>query len=370
MPLLPLHGHEQLQARLRAAHTRGALPQSLLFHGEEGIGKQRLALWIAQLLLCSSADAPCGQCVHCRYVLALTHPDLFWVFPRERLKDGDAAPDEVKHALAVAAADRAKADGLYPPPPGNEGIYVPIIRLLVHQASVTPALAKRKVFVVGDCDRMVPQEGADQAANAFLKLLEEPPADTFLLLTTSAPGALLPTIRSRVVSLRVAPISAPAVRAWAGQEVVAQALDKLSVAPGLDARTQLASGAPGRLLASQSTAAAADAARRFLEVATAGDPARALRFALAQGAAGARGGFSDILEALTVALHDRARAAVSASDESAARNAARAVALRGVEAHGGWQRQSPAHLGVASRRARSHSVGLTCASLRTNRQPQ
>ena len=47
----------------------------------------------------------------------------------------------------------------------------------------------RRVFVVGDAERMVPQEGADMAANAFLKLLEEPLPDTFLILTTSEPGA-------------------------------------------------------------------------------------------------------------------------------------------------------------------------------------
>jgi DNA polymerase-3 subunit delta' len=52
---------------------------------------------------------------------------------------------------------------------------------------------------------MVPQEGADAAANAFLKLLEEPPADTTLILTSSEPGALLPTIRSRVVALACGP---------------------------------------------------------------------------------------------------------------------------------------------------------------------
>ena len=58
--------------------------------------------------------------------------------------------------------------------------------------------------MIGDAERMVAQEGSDQAANAFLKLLEEPPADTTLILTSSEPGALLPTIRSRSVSVRVA----------------------------------------------------------------------------------------------------------------------------------------------------------------------
>ena len=327
MTLLPLHGHDALRARLSDAAARGALPQSILFHGEEGIGKQRLALWLAQTLLCSEESPPCGACRHCRYALALTHPDLMWVFPRPRLKDGDASLDDVRHDLSSAAVERVAAHGLYAAPPGNEGIFVPMIRLLVQQAAVTPAMARRKVFVVGDCDRMVPQEGADQAANAFLKLLEEPPVDTYLLLTTSAPGALLPTIRSRVVSLRVAPLPEGELRGWLSSDEVKRTLDGADVAPGIDTRVRLASGAPGRLLGSSSSAAAAESARRLLEVAASGDRGRALRVALAQGAAGARGGFSDVLEALTVALHDRARAAVGAADERGARNAARAVAL-------------------------------------------
>ncbi|MEO7962682.1 MAG: DNA polymerase III subunit [Gemmatimonadaceae bacterium] len=327
MPLLPVFGHEHLRDRLRSAFERGGLPQSILLHGEEGIGKQRVALWLGQLLLCASDARPCGQCQHCRFVLNLSHPDLLWVFPRPRLKDGDAAPDEVKHDIILAGLDRAQANGLYEPPLGNEGIYVPAIRLLVQLAAITPALAKRKVFVVGDCDRMVPQEGADQAANAFLKLLEEPPADTVLILTTSAPGALLPTIRSRVVSLRMAPISSATMREWASQDVVKSSLDKMDVVATVDARIRLAAGAPGRLVSAASTESAAEKARLFLEVAAAGNAERKLRFALSQGSAGARGNFSDILEALTVALHDRARAAVEASDENTARNAARAVAL-------------------------------------------
>ena len=327
MTLLPLHGHDSLRARLGDAVSRGTLPQSILLHGEAGIGKQRLALWLAQLLLCEGEAPPCGACRHCRYALALTHPDLMWVFPRPRLKDGDASLEDVRHDLATAAAERVAAHGLYAAPPGNEGIFVPMIRLLVQQASITPAMARRKVFVVGDCNRMVPQEGADQAANAFLKLLEEPPADTFLVLTTSAPGSLLPTIRSRVVSLRVAPLPESAVRGWISTDEVKSALDRADVAAGSDARVRLAAGAPGRLLASASTASAAESARRLLEVAESGDRARALRVALAQGASGARGAFSDVLEALTVALHDRARAAVRAADERTARNAARAVAL-------------------------------------------
>ena len=79
-----------------------------------------------------------------------------------------------------------------------------------------PSVGSRKVFVVGDAEAMVPQESSPEAANAFLKLLEEPPADTTLILTSSNPGALLPTIKSRVLPIRLLRLSSGrrARRSW------------------------------------------------------------------------------------------------------------------------------------------------------------
>ena len=329
MPIVPLHGHDALRARLSDARARGLLPQSLLLHGQGGVGKQRLALWLAQAILCEHETAPCGRCGQCRYSAVLTHPDLVWVIPRPKLKDSDPSLDDIKLDLQQAVQDRMKAGGLYAPPVGSDAIFVATTRLLVQMASVTPAMARRKVFIVGEADRMSPpQENAEApAANAFLKLLEEPPANTNIILTSSAPGALLPTIRSRVVALRVAPIGESAMRSWLGEASVVEALGRLNLPSSLDERVRLAGGAPGRLLASQETSAAAEAAKRLLDVALSGDRGKALRLAMAQGSAGARGAFTDVLEALTVALHQRTREAVAADDERAARNAARAAAM-------------------------------------------
>src|SRR5262249_42287023 len=93
MTIVPLFGHVDLRGRVAAARTRGALPAALLLQGPRGIGKQRAALWIAQLLLCDKPGAePCGTCQHCRFVVALKHPDLHWYFPRPRPKDSDPSP--------------------------------------------------------------------------------------------------------------------------------------------------------------------------------------------------------------------------------------------------------------------------------------
>ena len=326
VPLVPVHGHAALRARLAQAVARGALPSSMLLVGPRGVGKQQLALWLARRLLCERADTdePCGDCKACRMAAALTHPDLHWFFPRPRLKDADASPDDVREDLADAIAARLKDGGLYEPPGGDEGIYMSTVLAIVRAASLSPAMGRRKVFVIGDAERMVPQEGSDQAANAFLKLLEEPLADTTIVLTSSEPGALLPTIRSRVVAVRVAPLSDAEMAEFVADRQVADRLD-LPAGEELHDLVRLASGAPGRLIERESWLVAVRQATRILDAATSDDRTRQMRVALGAGAAGARGKFSDALDALTVALHDRARAAAQRGDEAVARGAARAV---------------------------------------------
>src|SRR6476659_5856433 len=206
MPLVNLYGHDALRDLLARTSADGKLPRSLLFHGSRGVGKQRLALWLAQLMLCTSEDKPCGKCRACEYSLNLTHPDLHWYFARLRPTDPDPALTDVVDDYQEAIAERLSNGGLYTAPSGNEGIFVATVRAIVQQASFTPAMASGKVFVIGDAERMVPQEGTEFAANAFLKLLEEPSSKTTIILTSSEPGALLPTIRSRVVSIRVPPL--------------------------------------------------------------------------------------------------------------------------------------------------------------------
>jgi len=323
--IVELFGHEQLRERLSASIKAGRLPSSLLLQGPRGVGKQRLAISIAHELLCTSeADAPCGKCPGCRYVSELTHPDLHWVFPRPRLKDSDPDLDQVRNDYLEAIAERAAAGGLYPSPSGSEGIYVATIRYLVQRAVIAPAFSRRKVIIVGDAERMVPQEGSDMAANAFLKLLEEPPADTTIILTSSEPGALLPTIRSRVVTVRVPRVSDNAVRAFVEDPVVRKALDKNGKGSVAE-RVRAAGGAPGTLLTGDAQARAIVNARRMIDAATAGRGSAIHVTAMSQGVAGARGGFADTLEALVDLLGERVRDALHRSDPDAAASASKAV---------------------------------------------
>lgn len=329
MAPIPLIGHEGFRERIRLQIATGALPASILLHGPQGVGKQRLALWMAQVLVCGKPDAPCGECLQCRSAAAWRHPDIRWVFPRPRLKDASATAEDVWEDLAEGIADRlgderrGGALGLYPPAPGNEGIYVATVRAIVREMATRPGMATRRVLIVGDAERMVPQEGSEQAANAFLKVLEEPPPGATIILTSSEPGALLPTIRSRVVAFRIAPLRETEVRRFVAQEGVRTRL----VADGLpdepDAMVAYAAGAPGALLAAASRVTAAGAARELL-AASAEGPASRFRIALRQGASGARGAFTDTLEALTDELAGVVRTNASA-DPRRAEAAARAI---------------------------------------------
>lgn len=162
------------------------------------------------------------------------------------------------------------------------------------------------------------------AANAFLKLLEEPPADTTIILTSSEPGALLPTIRSRVVAVRVPLVSDADVKAFLADPVVKTALDKERKTTAAE-RLRAAGGAPGRLFSGESNARATLAARKIIDAAVGGKRRQSFAAALAQGAASARGAFADTLDALVELLGERSRDALHRKDDAAAAAASTSV---------------------------------------------
>src|SRR5213596_65411 len=228
MPIPPLYGHEGIRNRLVGAIASGRLPQALLLEGPAGVGKQRLGLWLAQALVCErageragiEAGEGCGECQQCKLVLNLSHPDVHWLVPLELSKKGDADKqvDLAEEALGEEMAAR-REQPLYEPPSGLASHGIASVRLLLRRLALKPALGPRKVFVIGDAERLVPQTGAEAAANALLKALEEPPPDTVFVLTSSEPDALLPTILSRVVRVRVARLPDSVLTEFAQREL-------------------------------------------------------------------------------------------------------------------------------------------------------
>src|SRR2546425_6044231 len=303
MPIPALYGHEGIRSRLVGAIASGRLPQALLFEGPRGVGKQRLALWLAQALVCDRAKGKaegCGECQHCRLVLKLSHPDVHWFVPVELSKkgaDADKQVDLVAEALAEEMAERRERP-LYEPPSGLAGHGIASVRLVLRRLVLTPAFGRRKVFVIGDAERLVPQTGAEAAANALLKALEEPPADTVFVLTTAEPDALLPTIRSRVVRVRVARLADSVVTAFAQREL------DLAKEPWLSQRVTAAEGCIGRLLAERGPEHG-ESAERFFHAVRSGPVAR-LGFALGQQPFQARGGFTAMLGELLARVRNGA----------------------------------------------------------------
>jgi DNA polymerase-3 subunit delta' len=156
------------------------------------------------------------------------------------------------------------------------------------------------VFILAEADRLVPQESSPEAANALLKLLEEPPADSSFLLTVADPNRLLPTIRSRLVPLRLGRLRDAEVERFlaAHAGVSGATLSRMVVGAG---------GSIGRALAlGEEQAKAARAVEELLKAVAGGPTARAER-ALKQGPWAARGDFTAMLDALAETLADAAR---------------------------------------------------------------
>ncbi len=309
MPLPPLYGHEGTRNRLAGAIASGRLPQALLFEGPRGVGKQRLALWLAQALVCRGGEPGpergegCGTCRHCKLVLTLSHPDVHWFVPLEppkRSADPDKQLELVAEALGEEMAAR-RAEPHYGPPSGLASHGIAAVRLLLRRLVLKPVLGRRKVFVIGDAERLVAQAGTEAAANALLKALEEPPADTVFVLTAAAPEALLPTVLSRVVRVRVARLADSIVAAFVQREL------GLTGQRAISQRVALADGCIGRVLADgERGAGAAAAAERFLAAVDGGAVSR-YAFALAQPPFQARGGFTELLDGLLEQLRDQTR---------------------------------------------------------------
>jgi DNA polymerase-3 subunit delta' len=249
--------------------------------------------------------------------LRLEHPDLHWFFPilRPRVTGGPErmmeAMEEARHAELAARREhphRAVAPG------DPVGIYLGQVQALRRIAAARPAMGARKVILVGDAESLVPQEASHEAANALLKVLEEPSSDTTIVLTAADPDALLPTIRSRLQPIRLRALPC---------DVVAQHLRDVAGIAVADADriARLSEGSIGRALAFLPVDGEAGPleelrarARAVLEAALArGDELRHGQ-ALAQAPSGARGAFAQMLDALILWIRDLAATAAGAED--------------------------------------------------------
>jgi DNA polymerase-3 subunit delta' len=194
----------------RALETQTA--HALLLHAPGGVGQFELGLLLAQGWLCESTTVPpgrrpCGVCASCRLVAAHSHPDMLVLLP-EALREG--------LGWAVEESDDGGAEKAGKKKPSKD-IRVEEVRGAVALALTTASRGRGKAIVLHPAERMNPI-----AANAFLKTLEEPAGDARFLLCTSAPDALLPTIRSRCQAIALALPPAEVAAAWLRAQGVAE----------------------------------------------------------------------------------------------------------------------------------------------------
>jgi DNA polymerase-3 subunit delta' len=214
----PVVGHADTRRALVRACREDTLPAALLLMGPRGVGKQRMALWLSQLVLCEAPGpgGPCDTCRHCRRVLRLEHPDLHWFFPLARPKgvSGDklgAALEELRNQHLADLREEPVQPSFSQEP---VAIYLAAAQELRRKAQSAAAEGRGQIFIIANAEELVPQESMQEAANSLLKLLEEPPEGTRFILTSSEPGRLLDTIRSRTVPLHLGSVPVPEVSAF------------------------------------------------------------------------------------------------------------------------------------------------------------
>jgi DNA polymerase III delta' subunit len=154
-------GNVRIKRILKLALERGRVPNSLIFGGPEGVGKSDMALTLAKTLNCRTLTADsCDECPSCRAIDNGFHPDVM--------------------VLTAEVRD----------------VKIEQTRFLKQMAYLRPMMGKRRVFIIEEAENL-----NEPSANSLLKVLEEPPDFTHIILVTASPFRLVPTIRSRCQTL-------------------------------------------------------------------------------------------------------------------------------------------------------------------------
>src|SRR6476619_3443055 len=180
-----LTGNDRVKEVLKRMLSSGRLPGALLFVGAEGIGKKLFALEVARALNCRTPidNEGCGSCSACKRIIHLNYPNSSepkdWI-PMIWTNHPDVA-------MVVAPLRQLRVEQM---------------RQIETEANFRPMEGNARVFIIDEAEKL-----NDASANALLKVLEEPPSTSHLILITSRPAMLLPTILSRCQMIRFSPLT-------------------------------------------------------------------------------------------------------------------------------------------------------------------
>lgn len=247
--------HRAAWSALRSLHARDV--HSILLYGAAGIGKKSLALDFAQSLVCESPAAggeACGVCNGCTLALSGNHPDLRIVVPdtMAEIRGPEAGGDEAADASPEADdGDRGSPrEGRDTAKKPSREIRIDQIRDLAGFFGISTHRGGARVVVLAPAESL-----NEESANALLKMLEEPPPATRLVLVSDSLDEVLPTIRSRCVLQRVAAPDHAVALQWLREQGVDDPEERLAAAGGAplaalgDAKRQLDDATRSRLLA-------------------------------------------------------------------------------------------------------------------------
>ena len=164
-------GHEQTIAHMKSAIEANKVSHAYLLAGEKGSGKKMLAGIFARTLQCEAhGSEPCGKCHSCIQAESGNQPDIIYV---NHEKPGSISVDDI----------RGQVNG---------------------DIQIKPYSSPYKIYIIDEAEKLT-----QQAQNALLKTIEEPPAYAIIMLLTANEGMLLPTIKSRCVTLTMKPVPLP-----------------------------------------------------------------------------------------------------------------------------------------------------------------
>lgn len=160
-------GHDSVKEHLQTAMEQGKLSHAYIFSGESGSGKMMMAECFAAALLCTGeGERPCGSCISCMQAETHNHPDIVYVTHEKT----NISVDDIRQQI-------------------------------VNDIQIKPFSSSHKVYIVADAEKM-----NEQAQNALLKTLEEPPEYAVIILLAVNTGSFLQTIMSRCVTLELKPL--------------------------------------------------------------------------------------------------------------------------------------------------------------------